>query len=132
MKKNIILLVISLITIHCSSDKDEAPSYSGKYFLIKNIAKINGEIDEDYTNIHEGSCSGQSSYEVKPDNKVVNEVWAAQSGKCKLVGTYNYNYDPVNKKIEGQDVKFEGNEMTIKNVSIGLSTIEIIYYYKKK
>ncbi|ALR29722.1 hypothetical protein ATE47_03940 [Chryseobacterium sp. IHB B 17019] len=130
MKNLTFLLFFLLLLSSCSNDESvDTPTYVGQYFLIKNYAVIDGVKGSE--NIHEGSCSGKSFYSINSDNNVSVEVWAAQSGKCSKVGAYTYTYDQNSQKINGENVKIEGNYLIITNMSTGTHTIENVYYYRK-
>ncbi|MGH1520590.1 hypothetical protein [Chryseobacterium sp. JK1] len=126
-----ILAVINILILSCSSSTEETvPSYTGRYFLVKNYAIVNGVKDSE--SIHEGSCSGKTNYLINEDNNVNVEVYGAQSGKCSLIGNFKYNYNISTNSINGETVNFEGNILTITNVSKSPNvTIENVYIYKK-
>lgn len=128
--KNIVLIPLSLFLLSCSNkSEEEIPEYVGQYYLIKSYAIVDGTKGNE--NIHEGTCFGKSNYNIKIDKSILHEVYAAQSGKCQLVGSSHYIYDSNNNIINGEKVKFEGNYLTITNTSTGTQTIENIYIYKK-
>ncbi|MFP7656136.1 hypothetical protein [Chryseobacterium proteolyticum] len=96
--KKILFTLFSAIIMSCSNSNNEDPSdtYVGQYYFVKNIAKIDGVVTSE--NNHEGACSGRSNYLIKSDNQAKYEVWGANAGKCSLLGTYTYTYNPETKK----------------------------------